>query len=334
MSSFLDNSGDIILDAVLTDVGRLRLSQGQFQISKYALGDDEISYTLYKKNHPSGSAYADLEILQTPVLQANTLSNANINYGLISLSRNDILYMPSLKVNNLIDDGVNSYNKIYYLAVNDESDEKLEVHLSGANFNIWSGQTSDPAIVVESGLNTPELKGTAANRGTYLVGLNLVDTTFDVRCDNRFVVGVMGPAGAGSFRNNSDGSRTISFGELTIATAGGATQGLANYNTFTIKGIDDLVYFYGTATTADTATSVLRGPRGSATKINLVVDEELAGRSNGSRSTKYSQYGAINQLLFGGNELYDYIDTIVYVDGSNTGATLQLPVRILRYAGT
>ena len=42
--AFLDNSGDIILDAVLTDTGRLRLAQGDgsFKISKFALGDDEI----------------------------------------------------------------------------------------------------------------------------------------------------------------------------------------------------------------------------------------------------------------------------------------------------
>ena len=51
--AFLDNSGDIILDAVLTDTGRLRLSQGDgsFKITKFALGDDEINYGLYDKNH-------------------------------------------------------------------------------------------------------------------------------------------------------------------------------------------------------------------------------------------------------------------------------------------
>ncbi len=72
--AFLDNSGDIILDAVLTDTGRLRLAQGDgsFKISKFALGDDEINYELYNKNHPSGSAYYDAEILQTPVLEAFT----------------------------------------------------------------------------------------------------------------------------------------------------------------------------------------------------------------------------------------------------------------------
>ncbi len=36
---FLDNSGDIILDAVLTDTGRMRLAKGDgsFKIVKFAL---------------------------------------------------------------------------------------------------------------------------------------------------------------------------------------------------------------------------------------------------------------------------------------------------------
>ena len=64
--AFLDNSGDIILDAVLTEAGRRRMAEGNFKITKFALGDDEIDYSLYNKNHASGSAYYDLEILQTP----------------------------------------------------------------------------------------------------------------------------------------------------------------------------------------------------------------------------------------------------------------------------
>ena len=64
--AFLDNSGDIILDAVLTDTGRMRLAKGDgsFKIVKFALGDDEINYELYDKNNSSGSAYYDLEIMQ------------------------------------------------------------------------------------------------------------------------------------------------------------------------------------------------------------------------------------------------------------------------------
>ena len=101
--AFLDNSGDIILDAVLTDVGRRRMAQGDFNIEKFAIGDDEIDYALYNKDHPSGSAYYDLEILQTPVLEAFTQNNANINYGLTSYSQLDLLYLPTIKLNTLPD---------------------------------------------------------------------------------------------------------------------------------------------------------------------------------------------------------------------------------------
>ena len=67
--AFLDNSGDIILDAVLTDLGREKMAAGGFTVKYFALGDDEIDYSLYNKNHASGSAYYDLEILQTPCIQ-------------------------------------------------------------------------------------------------------------------------------------------------------------------------------------------------------------------------------------------------------------------------
>ena len=70
--AFLDNSGDILLDAVLTDTGRFRMARGDFRISKFALADDEIDYSLYDKNNVNGSAYYDLTILQTPVLESFT----------------------------------------------------------------------------------------------------------------------------------------------------------------------------------------------------------------------------------------------------------------------
>jgi hypothetical protein len=99
--AFLDNSGDIILDAVLTDTGRLRMAQGDgsFRITKFALGDDEINYGLYNKDHLSGSAYYDLEVLQTPVLEAFTNNTSNLKTKLVTMSRTNVLYMPVLKIN-------------------------------------------------------------------------------------------------------------------------------------------------------------------------------------------------------------------------------------------
>ena len=101
--AFLDNSGDIILDAVLTSEGRRRLARGDgsFSIKKFALGDDEIDYSLYEKNHASGSAYYDLKILQTPVLEAITNSNSGLKSHLVSIIDERKFYMPTLILNTL-----------------------------------------------------------------------------------------------------------------------------------------------------------------------------------------------------------------------------------------
>lgn len=122
--AFLDNSGDIILDAVLTDTGRMRLAKGDgsFRIVKFALADDEIDYTTYNKDHPSGSSYYDLEILQSPVLEAFTNNASSMKSKLISINRSNLFYLPVMKVNNLDSNGNNfAINKLvsngYILAV-------------------------------------------------------------------------------------------------------------------------------------------------------------------------------------------------------------------------
>mgnify|MGYP003342702769 CR=1 FL=1 len=89
--AFLDNSGDIILDAVLTDEGRTRLANGQgiekgmFRVVKFALGDDEIDYNLYEPNNVNGSQYSDLSILKTPIFEASTKSTAGLRSKLFSI---------------------------------------------------------------------------------------------------------------------------------------------------------------------------------------------------------------------------------------------------------
>jgi len=97
--AFLDNSGDILLDAVLTVAGRKQLANGTFNISKFALGDDEINYGLYDKTNPSGSAYYDLSILKLPVQSALTKDDISQKSRIIrSLSANNLMYLPELKL--------------------------------------------------------------------------------------------------------------------------------------------------------------------------------------------------------------------------------------------
>jgi hypothetical protein len=97
---FQDNSGDIILDVVLTDEGRRRLAKGDssFSIVKFALGDDEINYSLFDVN--ATTALQDLSILQTPILEAFTNNTSLMKSKLISLSNSELLYLPVLKLNS------------------------------------------------------------------------------------------------------------------------------------------------------------------------------------------------------------------------------------------
>ena len=52
---FLDNS-TVTVDAILTKRGRQILSTGgNFQITKFALSDEEVDYTLFDVTHPNGT---------------------------------------------------------------------------------------------------------------------------------------------------------------------------------------------------------------------------------------------------------------------------------------
>jgi len=331
--AFLDNSGDIILDAVLTATGRKKMAQGNgaFRIVKFALGDDEIDYSLYNLN--TGSAYQDLEIMQTPIFEAFTQTNANINYGLMSHTRPDLLYLPELLTNEKVTATTKSTGSIYYLAVNNETTIKLNTAFGSKSYRLQSGQTSDTSLVVESLLNTTDLVGSKENRQSYILNTNLSDDKYAIEIDNRFIAGVLGPSDSAQFSNDSSGISTIKLTPLRPSTATSRSPALTNYTQFIVRGVPNRVYYYGGGG-ADTDISAGPGPRGTVTALNLSVSPELIATSTGTRSTKYALYGAINQTLFGGSDLYDYIDFTCYVRGMSTTATIQLPIRIIRYAGT
>ena len=107
---FLDHStNNIIVDAVLTDLGRKRLSQndGSFSIVKFALGDDEIDYEIIKK---FGLTVGREKIEKnTPIFEAQTSSNLGLKYKLLSMSSQVETFIPSL-VN--VDQG-NSTSTVY-----------------------------------------------------------------------------------------------------------------------------------------------------------------------------------------------------------------------------
>ena len=94
---FLDHStNNIIVDAVLTDVGRefLARNDGSFNIVKFALSDDEIDYSVISK---FGRTVGKEKIEKNaPVLEALTNGNYAQKYRLVSLSLPTLTYLPSM----------------------------------------------------------------------------------------------------------------------------------------------------------------------------------------------------------------------------------------------
>ena len=85
---YLDNSS-ITVDAILTKRGRELLARGDgsFNITQFALADDEIDYTLFNENHPNGSQYAGEAIENIPLLEAFPDENNIMIHKLVTLPR-------------------------------------------------------------------------------------------------------------------------------------------------------------------------------------------------------------------------------------------------------
>ena len=83
------NNSVVTVDAILTTKGRQLLAQsnGTFRITQFALADDEIDYTLYNPNQPSGSAYYGEAIQNMPLLEAFPNETQVMKYKLVTLPR-------------------------------------------------------------------------------------------------------------------------------------------------------------------------------------------------------------------------------------------------------
>jgi len=95
------NNQIVTVDAILTTKGRELLARGDgsFNISQFALADDEIDYTLYNPTNPSGSAYYGEAIENMPLLEAFPDSLQMMKYKLVTLPR-DTAKMPTLAIGN------------------------------------------------------------------------------------------------------------------------------------------------------------------------------------------------------------------------------------------
>ena len=83
------NNVSVTVDAILTKKGRelLARNDGSFAITQFSLADDEIDYTLYNPNHPSGSAFYGEALENMPVIEAFPDETQVMKYKLLTLPR-------------------------------------------------------------------------------------------------------------------------------------------------------------------------------------------------------------------------------------------------------
>jgi hypothetical protein len=183
---FLNNS-IVTVDAILTRKGRelLAKNDGSFRITQFALADDEIDYTLYNPNHPSGSAYYGQAIDGMPLLEAfpdetqamkyllttlprgtSRLPIIDVGYTVITLNQGASLAITPQTLNYL--GGTQTFESSGYVAT--IADVRLMNTFTGAGINTTQA----------SALNSTTTLGTNVSKTVIGTTINLTGTTINL----------------------------------------------------------------------------------------------------------------------------------------------------------
>lgn len=342
--AFLDNSGDIILDAVLTDEGRKRLAagDGSFRIVKFALGDDEIDYALYENgNHPdganpSGSAYYDLSILQTPVLEAVTNNQSGIRSKLINYTNNSYLYLPVIKLNTIINptgssglyDGSDVPTGGYLMAADSNTTDLLvgdDNPIAGVkgflSYNGGNVIKTGNAICVDQGLDSNDLSVRVLDPSD-----PRYESQYMVEVDNR-LFDICSPEGNGVIATPSfiddDQIATYMFMENTSSQYFATTQGRGSIEKF---GLGDNVNQTNN-TTVIGSTALGTGRYG--TRFGFILKASLDIQNS---TALFNQIGSATTQGYGTSPAatFNVINTVVRITGYTTGYRMDIPIKVLK----
>jgi hypothetical protein len=176
---FLDHStNNIIVDAVLTKKGREFLAEnnGDFNITHFSLGDDEVDYSIIKQY---GRTVGKEKIEKnTPVLEAVTSGRSALKYRLLSISEN-VLFYPGFTVstsnitNNILNlrTATNTQTSLYNtqepvsFRIKTENNRRTAASFSN---NVYNVELDSNLLAINSNA-TAELTDAFDKRTTYTV---------------------------------------------------------------------------------------------------------------------------------------------------------------------
>ena len=296
--AFLDNSGDIILDAVLTDTGRMRMAKGDgsFRIVSFAFGDDEIDYSNYTAVTSSG--YEDLSILQTPVLEAFTNNASSMKSKLITIPSPSHLYLPVTKLNESFSNDSKRYatDNVFCVAV-DQSTARDDTNLNNV-VGIFNGEnlSDSKRFRLDQGIDNSAIAATRPLAGS------LLETQYIIEIDNRF----------GSIYS-ADASTAAAVSYID-------DDNMASYY-LTLDSNPNFVKM-NTDTSVVTAQQVIAGSRGTVIQFKIKASIDL--ESSNYLFTKLGSTKTIETVSC------RTLDTFVRVTGQRTGYRVDIPVRFIK----
>jgi len=344
---YLDNSGDIILDAVLTDAGRARLAKGDgsFRIVKFALGDDEIDYSLYQVDANTG--YEDLRILKLPIFEAFTNNTSTLNSKLLTYSNNtSLLYLPVIQGTDRItggDSGLSPLNSGYFAGVNE------------ATYDLMNPNSVDPIVKRKAGILKTYTQGNAGGTNilVYDQGLDsaaslnwlgntqpdLVEQQYIVEVDDRLLQVITSQGGAAASPSFVDDDSIASyffslsntpdyFGSQVDGpqVSNGALVGAYTLAFDQNNGVNTINTPKGIGTSNSTGLLGTRLVFGLNTKTTVAAQAVTEGL--------WTSLGKQESIDFSSGILpantYAAINTVVRITGVTTGYRTDVPVKVLK----
>jgi hypothetical protein len=286
-------------------------ADGSFRIDKFAFGDDEINYSLYDKT--AASALQDVQILQSPILEAFTDNSISLRSRLVTYSRQDLLYLPVILLNELSENtrtttglgGGGTFGAGSFVVVINSATKDLST-FSGQPGVIDGRRTATGAasnfIRLDQGINN------SASIPSEALDPNLVESAYIVEIDNRL------------------GEIVTTTSLSSVATPSFIDDDqIASYS----FGSDPYVMPIGPAdssTGEDTSDSgtPLKGQRGTRLSYSIRASQHLV--TNDYLFDTFGSTATVDTFSL------KFIDTFIRVHGETTGYRVDVPIRFVKQA--
>lgn len=301
MATFLENTGDIILDAVLTDYGRQLLAKGDgsFKIVKFAFGDDEIDYSQYVTTEGADDLTRDLKIAKTPILEAFTNNAASMTSKLLTIGDQTLLFLPVLKLNSgSATEGpagpVNS-NTNSYIVLSTDTTTSAETKYTAK----LTGGSSAKYLRIEQGIDSDKTSP------MYNLDTFLQESEYLITMDSRF--------GRLIQTDGEDPGVLPTIDDDMLATYRVSMNNSSNFVMLLNKDTTS-----GQTEKTDGISPVIVGNRGTMLKFAIQATQQFS--NSPAMAKNYGQEITIDTVP-------SYaVNSFVRVEGTNTGYRLDIPI--------